>query len=171
MIFLCLFAFLTSSSATRLCRGRVPRLTSDNLTCCHTQDRAGRHDFCLSRSHYTDTNPTSREWVVTVGICAPLHLLRSKHLEQGKYRENGLNNIMTLHRKIDWGTERNKGPVSTKRRNCQHKKAWILTMGFGVDWLRQKGLWGVELPQTSQRKKKGLVYFAVSSPPKGVLPV
>ena len=32
--------FLTSSSATRLYRGRVPRLTSDNSTCCHT--RQGR---------------------------------------------------------------------------------------------------------------------------------
>ena len=27
---------------TRLDRGRVPRLTSDNFTCCHTRDRAGR---------------------------------------------------------------------------------------------------------------------------------
>ena len=37
-----MFGFLTSSSATRLYRGRVPRLTSDNFTCCHTRDRAGR---------------------------------------------------------------------------------------------------------------------------------
>ena len=38
----CLFGFLTSSSATRLYRGGVSRLTSDNFTCCHTRDRAGR---------------------------------------------------------------------------------------------------------------------------------
>ena len=38
-LFVCLFAFLTSSSTTRLYRGRVPRLTSDNFTCCHTRDR------------------------------------------------------------------------------------------------------------------------------------
>ena len=31
-----------SSSVTRLYRKRVPRLTSDNFTCCHTRDREGR---------------------------------------------------------------------------------------------------------------------------------
>ena len=36
------FGFLTSSSTTRLYCGRVPRLTSDNFTSCHTRDRAGR---------------------------------------------------------------------------------------------------------------------------------
>ena len=41
----CLFGFLMSSSATRLYRGRVPRLKSDNFKCCHTRDRAGRQ--CL----------------------------------------------------------------------------------------------------------------------------
>ena len=38
----CLFGFLTSSSTTRLYSGRVPKLTSDNFTCCHTRDRAWR---------------------------------------------------------------------------------------------------------------------------------
>ena len=28
----------------------------------------GDHDFCLSRSDYTDTDPTSREWVAIAGI-------------------------------------------------------------------------------------------------------
>ena len=28
----------------------------------------GDHDFCLSRSHYTDTDPTSRERAATTGI-------------------------------------------------------------------------------------------------------
>ena len=37
-----LVGFLTSSSRTMLYRGRVPRLISDNFTCCHTQDRVGR---------------------------------------------------------------------------------------------------------------------------------
>ena len=49
----------TSSSATRLSRGRVPRLTSDNFTCCHTETERGDHDFCLSRSHYADTDSSS----------------------------------------------------------------------------------------------------------------
>ena len=40
--FVCLFGFLTSSSTTKLYRRRVPRLMSDNFTCCDTWDRAGR---------------------------------------------------------------------------------------------------------------------------------
>ena len=40
--FVWLVGFLTSSPASRLYRGRVPRLTSDNFMCCHTRDRAGR---------------------------------------------------------------------------------------------------------------------------------
>ena len=28
----------------------------------------GDHDFCLSRSHYTDTDPTSKEGVATAGM-------------------------------------------------------------------------------------------------------
>ena len=47
-VFVC---FLTSSSTTRLYRGRAPR-----------------QDFCLSRSHYTDTDPTCRERAATAGI-------------------------------------------------------------------------------------------------------
>ena len=57
----CLVVFLKFSSATRLSRGRVPRLTSDNFTCCHTETKRGDHFFCLSQSHYTDTDPNSRE--------------------------------------------------------------------------------------------------------------
>ena len=44
-LFVWLVGFLTSSPTTRLYRGRVPRLTSDNfyvLPVCHTRDRAGR---------------------------------------------------------------------------------------------------------------------------------
>ena len=33
----------------------------------HETERGG-HDFCLSRSHYTDTDPTSRERAATAGI-------------------------------------------------------------------------------------------------------
>ena len=68
MSVICLLGFFTSSSTTRLCRGRVPRLTSDNFTCCHTETERGDHDFCLSRTHYTDTDPTSREQVAIGGI-------------------------------------------------------------------------------------------------------
>ena len=41
-LFVCLFGFLTSLSTTRLYCGQVSRLMSDNFTCCHTRDRAGR---------------------------------------------------------------------------------------------------------------------------------
>ena len=57
-LFVYLVGFLKSSSPTRLYRGRVPRLTSDNFTCCHTRLD---HNFCLRRSHHTDTDLTSRE--------------------------------------------------------------------------------------------------------------
>ena len=65
--YLVLCDFSTSSSATRLSRGRVPRLTSDNFTCCHPETEWKEHDFCLSRS-YTDTNPTIRRWAPGTGI-------------------------------------------------------------------------------------------------------
>ena len=32
------------------------------------ESELGNHDFCLSRSYYTDTDPTSRERPVTAGI-------------------------------------------------------------------------------------------------------
>ena len=37
-----LVGVLTSSSSTRLYRGQVPGQTSDNFTCYHTRDGAGR---------------------------------------------------------------------------------------------------------------------------------
>ena len=86
MVFGWLVGFLTSSSTTRLYRGRVPRLTSDNFTCCHTGEW-GDHDFCLTRSHYTDTHPTSRERTTTVGIEPTQDLLtRSRALYRLNYR-------------------------------------------------------------------------------------
>ena len=60
--------FVWSSSTTRLNRGRAPRLTSDNDKCCHNKTEWGDHDFCFSRSHYTDTDPTSRERATAAGI-------------------------------------------------------------------------------------------------------
>ena len=59
----CLVGFLTYSSTTRLYRGRAPR----PVCVPHTRQR-GDHDFCLSRSHYTDTDPISRERATTARI-------------------------------------------------------------------------------------------------------
>ena len=66
--FLCLIGFLTSLSTTRLYPGRAPRLTSDKFYVLPHTRQLGDRDFCLSRSHYTDTNQTSRERAATAGI-------------------------------------------------------------------------------------------------------
>ena len=65
-LFVCLVGFLTSSSTTMLYRGRVPRLTI--LRAATHETEWGDHDFCLSRSHYTDTDPTSRERAAAVDV-------------------------------------------------------------------------------------------------------
>ena len=80
-LFVCLFGFLTSSSTTRLYSARVPRQSVGQfyvLPACHTKTELGDHDFFLSRSHYTDTDPTSRERVFLKGrlcnnsvVCLP----------------------------------------------------------------------------------------------------
>ena len=63
------FGFLTSSSTTRLYRGRAPRQERLTILRAATHEtELGDHDFCLSRSHYTDTDPTSRERAATAGI-------------------------------------------------------------------------------------------------------
>ena len=69
LVFVCLFGFLTSSSTTRLYRGRAPRQERLTILRAATHEtELGDHDFCLSRSHYTDTDPTSRERAATAGI-------------------------------------------------------------------------------------------------------
>ena len=68
IIFVCLVSFLTSSSATRLYRGKSQdwRLT---ILCAATHGtERGDHDFCLRRSHHTYTDPTSRERAATAEI-------------------------------------------------------------------------------------------------------
>ena len=53
-LFVCLFGFLTSSSTTRLYRGRAPRQERLTILRAATHEtELGDHDFCLSRSHYT----------------------------------------------------------------------------------------------------------------------
>ena len=67
--FVCLFGFLTSSSTTRLYRGRAPRQERLTILRAATHEtELGDHDFCLSRSHYTDTDPTCRERAATAEI-------------------------------------------------------------------------------------------------------
>ena len=68
-LFVCLFGFLTSSSTTRLYRRRAPRQERLTILRAATHEtELGDHDFCLSRSHYTDTDPTCRERAATAGI-------------------------------------------------------------------------------------------------------
>ena len=64
-----MFGFLTSSSTTRLYCGRAPRQERLTILRAATHEtELGDHDFCLSRSHYTDTDPTCRERAATAGI-------------------------------------------------------------------------------------------------------
>ena len=64
-----LVGFLTSSSTTRLYRGRAPRQERLTILRAATHEtELGDHGFCFSRSHYTDTDPTSRERAATSGI-------------------------------------------------------------------------------------------------------
>ena len=67
-LFVCLFGFLTSSSTTRLYRGRAPIMEHLTIRAATHETELGDHDFCLSRSHYTDTDPTCRERAATTGI-------------------------------------------------------------------------------------------------------
>ena len=46
-----MFGFLTSSSTTRLYRGRAPRQRLTSLRAATHETELGDHDFCLSRSH------------------------------------------------------------------------------------------------------------------------
>ena len=69
LVSLCLFGFLTSSSTKRLYRRRAPRQSVLTILGAATHEtELGDHDFCLSRSGYTDTDPTSRERAATAGI-------------------------------------------------------------------------------------------------------
>ena len=68
-LFVCLFGFLTSSSTTRLYPGRASRQERLTILRAATHEtELGDHDFFLSRSHYTDTDPTCRERAATAGI-------------------------------------------------------------------------------------------------------
>ena len=64
-----LVGFLTSSSTTRLYRGRAPRQERLTILRAATHEtELGDHGFCFSRSHYTNTDPTSRERAATARI-------------------------------------------------------------------------------------------------------
>ena len=58
--FVCLFGFLTSSSTYRPYRGRVPRLTSDNFTCCHTRRQNGETIIILTPTQPVESGRSQR---------------------------------------------------------------------------------------------------------------
>ena len=72
--FFCLFGWLVGWFLNVLVNHYVISRTghkTERLTILHAAEHEtelGDHDFCLSRSHYTDTDPTSRELVATAGI-------------------------------------------------------------------------------------------------------
>ena len=60
LVFFCFYVYQRPTSALyRLYCGRVPRLTSDNFSAATHETGTGYQDSCLSRSHYTDTDPNS----------------------------------------------------------------------------------------------------------------
>ena len=60
--FFCLFGFLTSSSTTRFISRTGPKTERLTILRAATHEtELGDHDFYLSRTHYTDTDPTSRD--------------------------------------------------------------------------------------------------------------
>ena len=70
-LFVCLVGFLTSTSTTGLYHGLAPRQSVWQFYVLpHIRHRWETMSsvFCLSRLHYTDTDPTSRERAATAGI-------------------------------------------------------------------------------------------------------
>ena len=72
-ILICLFVWLVvffmSLSITRLYRGKATlRSIWQFLGAATLETELGNHDFCLNQSHYTDTDPTSRERAASPGV-------------------------------------------------------------------------------------------------------
>ena len=68
--FVCLFGWFLNVLVNYLVISRTGPKT-ERLTILRAathETELGDHDFCLSRSHYTDTDPTSRERAATAGI-------------------------------------------------------------------------------------------------------
>ena len=65
-LFGCFPNVLVNNKAISRTGPKTERLTI--LRAATHETKLGDHDFCLSRSHYTDTDPTSRERVATAGI-------------------------------------------------------------------------------------------------------
>ena len=63
--FACLFGFLTLLGYIA---GGLQDWRLTILRAATHETERGDHDFCLSRSHYTDNDPTSRERAATAGI-------------------------------------------------------------------------------------------------------
>ena len=67
-LFVCLVGFLTPPSTTRLYRRQAPRQSVWQFYVLSNMRQSWETMTCLSRSHYTDTDPTSRERAATAGI-------------------------------------------------------------------------------------------------------
>ena len=70
LYFVCLFSWFFNVLVNYLVISRTGPKT-ERLTILRAathETELGDHDFCLSRSHYTDTDPTSRERAATAGF-------------------------------------------------------------------------------------------------------
>ena len=63
--FVWFLSVLVNNLAISRTRAKTERLTI--LRAATHETELGDHDFCLSRSYYTDTDPTSRERAATAG--------------------------------------------------------------------------------------------------------
>ena len=85
-LFVCLFGFLTSSSTTRLYLYGPQDRRLTILRAATQETELGDHDFCLSRSHYTDTDQKQYEAGGRSGNRTRDLLTRSRALNRLSYR-------------------------------------------------------------------------------------
>ena len=93
---------------------RIQRQASDNFTCCHAETERGDHDFCLSPSHYTDINQTTRERAGQNGDRTNVLLTMSRAL----YRLSYIPLPFFFFFKESW---KNIGNVERRNVNYRHK--------------------------------------------------
>ena len=69
-LFVCLFVWFLNVLVNYLVISRTgPKTERLTISRAATHEiELGDHDFCLSRSRYTDTDPTSGEWAATAEI-------------------------------------------------------------------------------------------------------
>ena len=163
--------FVCQLSATRLTHRRVPKLTPDNFTCCHTEIECGDHDFCLRRLHYTDTDTTSKEcrpeWELNHNLLTrsrALFLLSGQIIKQKKALLVDAN-----HERVDVGqseVDNHALSVDVQGCTCGHHGLWQMVTLLQVDGQREK--WTVLGGNTQKTLTHSTALFHRPRPPLAV---